>query len=139
MTSAPKPVLTPEDEAYVREVTPQPESVPIPTEQNEQIPTESPAGAEELAKELGKEGRQERKSSQATLTRPDTPKSGTPSVHARAPTSPSVSALLVVMALAPEPIVVTPTPPSTLNTTLKLRRGNTTCLLTRTMAPRGRD
>lgn len=45
MTSAPKPVLTPEDEAYVREVTPQPESVPIPTEQNEQIPTESPAGA----------------------------------------------------------------------------------------------
>lgn len=95
MTSAPKPVLTPEDEAYLREVTAQPESVPITTEQNEQIPTESPAGAslqpaisvqaeniplptspgEELAKELGEEGRQERKNSQATLTRSDTPKS----------------------------------------------------------------
>ncbi|CAI7634497.1 unnamed protein product [Penicillium viridicatum] len=93
MTSAPKPVLTPEDEAYLREVTAQPESVPIATEQNEQ---ESPAGAplqpaisvqaeniplptspgEELAQELGEEGRQERKSSQATLTRSDTPKSG---------------------------------------------------------------
>ena len=95
MTSAPKPVLTPEDEAYLREVTAQPESMPITTEQNEQIPTESPAGAplqpaisvqaeniplptspgEELAQELGEEGRQERKSSQATLTRSDTPKS----------------------------------------------------------------
>ncbi|KAJ5416109.1 hypothetical protein N7465_004804 [Penicillium sp. CMV-2018d] len=45
MTSAPKPVLTPEDKSYLREVTAQPESVPIPTEENEQIPTESPTGA----------------------------------------------------------------------------------------------
>jgi hypothetical protein len=95
MTSAPKPVLTSEDEAYLREVTAQSESVPISTEQNEQTPTESPAGiplqpalseqaeniplpispGEELAKELGEEGRQERKNSQATLTRSDTPKS----------------------------------------------------------------
>ncbi|KAJ5511611.1 Monoacylglycerol lipase ABHD12 [Penicillium expansum] len=79
MTSAPKPVLTAEDEAYLREVTAQPESVPITTEQNEQATAESPAGAplqpaiseqaeniplpispgEELAKELGEEGRQE--------------------------------------------------------------------------------
>ncbi|KGO42614.1 hypothetical protein PEX1_016220 [Penicillium expansum] len=95
MTSAPKPVLTAEDEAYLREVTAQPESVPITTEPNEQATAESPAGAplqpaineqaeniplpispgEELAKELGEEGRQERKNSQATLTRSATPKS----------------------------------------------------------------
>lgn len=95
MTSAPKPVLSPEDEAYLREVTAQPESVPIATQQNEQIPAESPAGAslqpaisvqaeniplptspgEDLAKELGEEGRQVRKNSQPTLTRSDTPKS----------------------------------------------------------------
>lgn len=95
MVSAPKPVLTPEDEAYLREVTAQTESVPITTEQNEQPRTESPAGVslqpaiseqaeniplptspvEELAKELGEEGRQERKNSQATSTRSETPKS----------------------------------------------------------------
>ncbi|KGO75565.1 hypothetical protein PITC_098480 [Penicillium italicum] len=95
MTSAPKPVLTPEDEAYLREVTAQPESAPIATEQNEQAPTKSPDGAslqpviseqaeniplpispgEELAKELGEEGRQERENSQPTLTRSATPKS----------------------------------------------------------------
>ncbi|OQD60076.1 hypothetical protein PENPOL_c028G09029 [Penicillium polonicum] len=132
MTSAPKPVLTPEDEAYVREVTPQPESVPIPTEQNEQIPTESPAGAEELAKELGEEVGVYVDQAYYAVIR-------TPSVLARAPTSSSVGVLLVVMAPAPEPIVVTPTLPSTLNTTLRLRRGNTTCLLTRIMALRGRD
>ena len=44
MTTAPKPVLTPEDEAYLREVTGQSESAPIPTDQNDQTPTESPAG-----------------------------------------------------------------------------------------------
>ncbi|CAI7627564.1 unnamed protein product [Penicillium glandicola] len=95
MISAPKPILTPEDEAYLREVTAQPESVPIPTEQNEQTTTESPAGTslqpaiseqaeniplptspgEELGKELGEEGRQERTNSQPTLTRSETPKS----------------------------------------------------------------
>jgi hypothetical protein len=95
MTTAPKPVLTPEDEAYLREVTGQSESAPIPTDQNDQTPTESPAGTslqpamsgqaeniplptspvEDLAKELGKEGRQERKSSQPTLARSETPKS----------------------------------------------------------------
>ncbi|KAJ5428775.1 hypothetical protein N7445_010229 [Penicillium cf. griseofulvum] len=95
MTSAPKPVLTPEDEAYLREVTAQVESVPIPTEQNGQTPTGSATGAplqpaiseqaeniplptspgEELGKELGEEGRQERRSSQPTLARSDTPKS----------------------------------------------------------------
>ncbi|KAJ5227877.1 hypothetical protein N7489_008585 [Penicillium chrysogenum] len=95
MTTAPKPVLTPEDEAYLREVTGQSESAPIPTDQNDQTPTESPAGTslqpamsvqaeniplptspvEDLAKELGKEGRQERKSSQPILTRSETPKS----------------------------------------------------------------
>jgi hypothetical protein len=93
--SAPKPVLTPEDEAYLREVTGQSESAPIPTDQNEQTPTESPtrtslqpamsvqaeniplptSPVEDLAKELGEEGRQERKSSQPTLTRSETPKS----------------------------------------------------------------
>lgn len=95
MITAPKPVLTPEDEAYLREVTAEPESVTPPTEQNKQTPTESPTGAslqpaisepaeniplptspgEEFAKELGEEGRQERKSSQQTLTRTETPKS----------------------------------------------------------------
>ncbi|KAJ5360823.1 hypothetical protein N7517_010014 [Penicillium concentricum] len=91
MTSAPKPVLTPEDEAYLREVTAKLESA----EQNEQNQTGSPAGAslqpaiseraeniplptspgEELGKELGEEGRQERRSSQPTLSRSETPKS----------------------------------------------------------------
>ncbi|KAJ5950295.1 uncharacterized protein N7479_008708 [Penicillium vulpinum] len=94
MITAPKPVLTPEDEAYLREVTAQSESAPIPTEQNEQIPTGSTAGVslqpavseqaeniplptspgEELGKELGEEGRQERNGSQPTLTRTETPK-----------------------------------------------------------------
>jgi hypothetical protein len=95
MTSAPKPVLTPEDEAYLREVTAQVGSEPIPTEQNGQTSTGSATGAslqpatseppeniplptspgEELGKELGEEGRQERRSSQPTLARSETPKS----------------------------------------------------------------
>ncbi|KAJ5135217.1 uncharacterized protein N7515_004495 [Penicillium bovifimosum] len=86
MISAPKPVLTPEDEAYLREVTANPESVPGSTEHNEQSSAGSPAGAplqpaisqqaeniplpnspaEEFGKELGEEGRQERKNSQPT-------------------------------------------------------------------------
>ncbi|QQK47295.1 Monoacylglycerol lipase ABHD12 [Penicillium digitatum] len=95
VTSAPKPILTAEDEAYLREVTAQPELVPIKTKEKEQDPNESPAGAylqpaiseqaeniplpispgEELAKELREKGRQERKSSQLILTRSEAPKS----------------------------------------------------------------
>jgi hypothetical protein len=95
MTSAPKPVLTPEDEAYLQEVTAHPESVPGSTEQNEQISAGSPAGAplqpaisqqaeniplpnspvEEFGKELGEESRQERKNSQPTLSESEVPQS----------------------------------------------------------------
>ncbi|KAJ5154969.1 uncharacterized protein N7500_010408 [Penicillium coprophilum] len=94
MISAPKPVLTAEDEAYLREVTGKPE----PAEQNEQNQHGSPVGAslqptiseqaeniplptspgEELGKELGEEGRQERRSSQPTLGRSETSKSEVP-------------------------------------------------------------
>lgn len=95
INAPPKPVLTPEDEAYLREVTAQSEPAPIPTDQNEQAPTESPVGmalqpaiseqaeniplptspVEDLAKELGEKGRQEWRSSQPTLTRSETPNS----------------------------------------------------------------
>lgn len=95
MISAPKPVLTPEDEAYFREVTAHPEFVPLPETETDQIPTETPAGesqqrvtsvqpeniplptspAEEFGKELGEEGRQERKGSEPTLSKSETPKS----------------------------------------------------------------
>ncbi|KAJ5561460.1 hypothetical protein N7461_000221 [Penicillium sp. DV-2018c] len=88
MISTPKPVLTPEDEAYLREVTAHPESVPGSTEQNQQSPEGSnieaslePAisqqaeniplptsPAEEFGKELGEESRQERKNSQPNLS-----------------------------------------------------------------------
>ncbi|KAJ5793956.1 hypothetical protein N7457_000555 [Penicillium paradoxum] len=93
MISTPKPVLTPEDEAYLREVTAHPESVPASTEQKEQTSIESSAGAplqpeisvqaedvplpcspgEEFGKELGEEGRQERKNPHPTLERSVTP------------------------------------------------------------------
>jgi hypothetical protein len=94
MTSAPKPVLSPEDEAYLRGLTAEEETVPIPTDPKEQTPTEAPAEAsqqaaisedavnvplptspvEEFGKELGEEERRERKGSQPALTRSDTPK-----------------------------------------------------------------
>jgi hypothetical protein len=97
MISSPKPVLTPEDEAYLQKVTANPETVPLPADETDQIQTESPAGqpqhavaseqaenvplptspAEEFGKELGEEGREERKSSQPTLARSETPKSDT--------------------------------------------------------------
>ena len=95
MISAPKPVLTPEDEAYFREVTSHPESAAkaegdIPELQTETLPEESSQATpstpaeniplpispvEEFGKELGEEGRQERRESQPTLTRSETPKS----------------------------------------------------------------
>lgn len=95
MITAPKPVLTPEDEAFLREVTANPESVSTQTEQKDEAPTESPAGAplqhatseqaeniplptspgEEFGKELGEESRQERKNSVPSLTRSETPQS----------------------------------------------------------------
>ncbi|KAJ5354754.1 hypothetical protein N7541_005798 [Penicillium brevicompactum] len=95
MISAPKPVLTPEDEAYFREVTSHPESAAkregdSPEVQTESFPEESSQATpstpaeniplpispvEEFGKELGEEGRQERRESQPTLTRSETPKS----------------------------------------------------------------
>ncbi|KAJ5815953.1 hypothetical protein N7447_008186 [Penicillium robsamsonii] len=89
MTSAPKPILTLEDEAYLREVTTKRESAeqneqnqtggptevslqPAISEQPENIPLPTSPG-EELGKELGEEGRQERRSSQPTLSRSETP------------------------------------------------------------------
>ncbi|CAG8940273.1 unnamed protein product [Penicillium salamii] len=95
MISSPKPVLTPEEEAYFRQVTSQPDSVkdsvdapreiqaetpseepqqPAPSTQAEDIPLPT-SPVEEFGKELGEEGRQERKESQPTLTRSETPKS----------------------------------------------------------------
>jgi hypothetical protein len=98
MISAPKPVLSPEDEAYLRGLTAEEETVPIPTEPKEQTPTKAPAEAsqqattsedavnvplptspvEEFGKELGEEERRERKGSQPALTRSDTSKSEAP-------------------------------------------------------------
>jgi hypothetical protein len=99
MISSPKPVLTPEDEAYFREVTAHPESIPLPADNADEILAEIPAGgsqqpttsaseqaeniplptspAEEFGKELGEESRQERKGSEPTLSRSETPKSET--------------------------------------------------------------
>lgn len=95
MISAPKPVLTPEEEAYFRQVTSQPDSVkdsadapreiqveipseepqqPAPSTQAEDIPLPT-SPVEEFGKELGEEGRQEQRESQPTLTRSETPKS----------------------------------------------------------------
>ncbi|KAJ6033873.1 uncharacterized protein N7446_007830 [Penicillium canescens] len=97
MTSAPKPVLSPEDEAYLRGLTAEEETLPIPTEPKEQTPTGAPDGVspqaatsedavnvplptspvEEFGKELGEEERRERKGSQPALMRSDTPKTET--------------------------------------------------------------
>jgi hypothetical protein len=97
MVSAPKPVLTPEDEAYFREVTAHPEYIPLPADETDQVPAESPAReyqppviseqaeniplptspAEEFGKELGEESRQERKGSEPTLSKSETSKSET--------------------------------------------------------------
>jgi hypothetical protein len=97
MISAPKPVLSPEDEAYLRGLTAGEETVPLPREPEEQNLNEAPAEAfqqaatsqdavnvplptspaEEFGKELGEEERRERKGSETTLTRSDTPQSET--------------------------------------------------------------
>lgn len=88
MITAPKPVLTPEDEAFLREVTANPEQkngspteipagVPLQpaiSEQAENIPLPTSPG-EEFGKELGEESRQERKNSQPNLTKSETPQS----------------------------------------------------------------
>lgn len=95
MISAPKPVLTAEDEAYFREVTSHPESAAkldgdtreikpeSPLEESSQAPPSAQAEniplptspVEEFGKELGEEGREERRESQPSLTRSETPKS----------------------------------------------------------------
>ncbi|CAG8029501.1 unnamed protein product [Penicillium olsonii] len=97
MVSSPKPVLTPEDEAYFRQVTSQTAPADNSAEENREIPTEIPteesqqptpstpaeniplptSPVEEFGKELGEEGRQERRESQPDLTRSETPKSET--------------------------------------------------------------
>ena len=97
MVSSPKPVLTPEDEAYFRQVTSQTAPADNSAEENREIPTEIPTDesqqptpstpaenvplptspVEEFGKELGEEGRQERRESQPDLTRSETPKSET--------------------------------------------------------------
>jgi hypothetical protein len=92
MISTPKPVLTPEDEAYFREVTAHPGSVPLPADEIDQIQAESLAResqtpaiseqaeniplptspVEEFGKELGEEGRQQRKGSEPNVSGSET-------------------------------------------------------------------
>ncbi|KAJ5749231.1 uncharacterized protein N7511_010927 [Penicillium nucicola] len=90
INSTPKPVLSPEDEAYLRSLTAE-EFVPIPTDPKERTPAEASqqaetgefainvplptSPAEEFGKELGEEDRRERKGSEPTLTRSETPQS----------------------------------------------------------------